>query len=106
MRPLFTTSLLLIMACTLSASLPGCLDGPEERVQGDRGYPCYFDVDCIAPLTCLSVPGTDFPICTGALLEGDPCNHDRDCAWLRDARGLPLSCLEATCAFPADNGAP
>ncbi|MDP6943705.1 MAG: hypothetical protein QF464_06105 [Myxococcota bacterium] len=94
-----------LVAVALVAAV-GCMDGPIAHHQGDRGYPCDGHEDCLTPLLCLTVPAADFPVCTGSELEGDPCDSDSACAWIRDDRGLPLRCTDAVCAFPGSEVVP
>ena len=83
-------------------ALPGCFDGPLEAHQGGPGYACSVHEECTSPLLCLEVPPTPAPVCTGEVLEGQACDDNAPCVWLRDARGLPLGCVDGVCQFPAD----
>ncbi len=93
-----------VLAALLGLGLPGgCADpGPGfELLEGWRGYPCYFDEECLAPLHCNETPAAPTPVCTGTALEGEVCGEGVACAWLRDELGLPLWCGEdGHCAFP------
>ena len=94
-RRLIATVLLVV-----STALSGCFDGPNEPHQGDRGYACTSHDACLSPLLCLTVPDVAFPVCTGSEPEGGACDADQACAWVRDDRGLPLTCQGGVCAFP------
>ena len=101
------TSLLCgLLAIALAVTLQSCMDGAHTAHQGAHGYPCDAHGDCEAPLLCLDVPDVTFPVCTGSALEGEACSEATACAWIRDDRGLPLSCVAAACEFPADGDAP
>ena len=84
----------------------GCMDGPMSPHAGDRGYPCSTHEACMEPLLCLEVPEVSFLVCSGQALEGQACSTADACAWLRDTRGLPLSCSAGVCAFPDAGGTP
>lgn len=91
------------MVAALALCAAACTDDPPTRHQGSAGYGCYFDADCLGALVCAQTTAAEFPVCTGHALEGDSCSEAAPCAWIRDSRGLPLSCEVGMCAFPPDD---
>ena len=100
-----TTLHITLLAILLGLLSQACMDGQYSLHQGGPGYPCEAHEACTSPLLCLNVPDVTFPVCTGSALEGEACSADTACAWLRDPRGLPLTCLDATCQYPPDGEA-
>ncbi|MCB9728947.1 MAG: hypothetical protein H6744_07550 [Deltaproteobacteria bacterium] len=96
------------LALALALSGAACDQGSSpSRPVGGRGFPCYFDRDCAAPTFCESTNAAPFPVCTGVRLRGQTCAIDDDCAFSRDARGLPLECsVGGLCLFPGETVAP
>jgi hypothetical protein len=106
MKPTLTSLILGLTSIALALALSACMDGPHAVHQGGPGAPCDAHEACLSPLLCLDVPDVTFPVCTGNGLQGEACSAESACAWLRDSRGLPLTCLEGVCQFPADGDAP
>jgi hypothetical protein len=100
------TLCLPLLSTALAVLLSGCLDGALSPHQGDRGYACESHEACLEPLLCLNVPDVSYPVCTGSALQGEGCAGDTACAWVRDLRGLPLTCVDDRCQFPDDGGSP
>ena len=93
----------VVSACVLY--LGACLntDSDVTRDSGNRGYPCYFDDDCNAPLTCERTLAAPTPVCSGSAGPGHSCSGAVACAWMRDDRGLPLRCGDdGTCGFGSE----
>lgn len=67
-----------------------------------NGARCASAGDCYSGMSCEMTTYYEWTVCSGPVDRGGACTRDTDCKYVRNALGLPLSCIQGQCLHQDD----